>query len=49
MEFCSIDILINNAGNAHGLDTIQDGSLDDWDNMIDSNVKGLCERFTLCF
>ena len=36
MDFCSIDILINNAGNAHGLDTIQDGSLDDWDNMIDS-------------
>ena len=40
-EFSSIDILINNAGNAHGLDTIQDGSLNDWDNMIDSNVKGL--------
>ena len=40
-EFSSIDILINNAGNAHGLDTIQDGSLDDWDNMIDSNLKGL--------
>ena len=40
-EFSSIDILINNAGNAHGLNTIQDGSLDDWDNMIDSNVKGL--------
>jgi len=40
-KFSSIDILINNAGNAHGLDTIQDGSLDDWDNMIDSNVKGL--------
>ena len=40
-EFSSIDILINNAGNAHGLDTIQEGSLDDWDNMIDSNVKGL--------
>ena len=40
-EFSSIDILINNAGNAHGLDTIQDGSLDDWDNMIDSNIKGL--------
>ena len=40
-EFSSIDILINNAGNAHGLETIQDGSLDDWDNMIDSNVKGL--------
>ena len=40
-EFSSIDILINNAGNAHGLDKIQEGSLDDWDNMIDSNVKGL--------
>ena len=40
-KFSSIDILINNAGNANGLDTIQEGSLDDWDNMIDSNVKGL--------
>ena len=40
-EFSTIDVLINNAGNAHGLDTIQEGSLDDWDNMIDSNVKGL--------
>ena len=40
-QFSTIDILINNAGNAHGLDTIQDGSLDDWDNMINSNVKGL--------
>ena len=40
-EFNSVDVLINNAGNAHGLDTIQDGSLDDWDNMFDSNVKGL--------
>ena len=40
-EYNSIDILINNAGNAHGLDKIQDGSLDDWDNMVDSNIKGL--------
>ena len=40
-EFSYIDILINNAGNAHGFDTIQEGSLDDWDNMFDSNVKGL--------
>ena len=40
-QFSSVHILINNAGNAHGLDTIQDGSLDDWDNMINSNVKGL--------
>ena len=40
-EFSSVDILINNAGNAHGLDTIQDGTLDDWDAMMDGNVKGL--------
>jgi NADP-dependent 3-hydroxy acid dehydrogenase YdfG len=40
-EFQQIDILINNAGNAHGLSTIQDGSLADWDAMIDINVKGL--------
>lgn len=40
-EFNSIDILINNAGNAHGLDTIQEGDPDDWDAMIDINVKGL--------
>ncbi|WP_459210326.1 SDR family NAD(P)-dependent oxidoreductase [Aquimarina rhabdastrellae] len=39
--FQNIDILINNAGNAHGLDTIQDGNVDDWDAMIDINVKGL--------
>ena len=40
-EFSSVDILINNAGNAHGLDTIQDGTIDDWDAMMDGNVKGL--------
>lgn len=40
-NFKPIDILINNAGNAHGLDPIQDGSLDDWDAMMDINVKGL--------
>ena len=40
-DFKTIDILINNAGNAHGLDPIQTGSLDDWDAMIDINVKGL--------
>ena len=39
--FKAIDILINNAGNAHGLDPIQDGELEDWDAMIDINVKGL--------
>lgn len=40
-NFKQIDILINNAGNAHGLDPIQDGNLDDWDAMMDGNVKGL--------
>ncbi|WP_339625730.1 SDR family NAD(P)-dependent oxidoreductase [uncultured Maribacter sp.] len=40
-DFAKIDILINNAGNAHGLDTIQEGSVDDWDAMLDINVKGL--------
>ena len=40
-DFKTIDILINNAGNAHGLDPIQTGSLDDWDAMMDINVKGL--------
>ena len=39
--FLTIDILINNAGNAHGLDKIQDGNVEDWDAMIDINVKGL--------
>lgn len=40
-SFSTIDILINNAGNAHGLDPIQDGNLEDWENMIDINLKGL--------
>jgi hypothetical protein len=40
-EFQPIDILINNAGNAHGLDLIQNGDPDDWDAMMDINVKGL--------
>jgi NADP-dependent 3-hydroxy acid dehydrogenase YdfG len=33
--------LVNNAGNAHGMDTIQEGNLEDWDAMLDINVKGL--------
>ena len=36
-----LDILVNNAGNAHGLDSFEDGDLDDWDTMIDLNVRGL--------
>jgi NADP-dependent 3-hydroxy acid dehydrogenase YdfG len=40
-EWRDIDILINNAGLAAGFSPIQDGSLDDWDQMIDTNLKGL--------
>lgn len=40
-DWQNIDVLINNAGNAHGLDPIQTGNTDDWDAMIDINVKGL--------
>lgn len=40
-NFKAIDVLVNNAGNAHGLDPIQTGSTDDWDAMLDINVKGL--------
>jgi 3-hydroxy acid dehydrogenase/malonic semialdehyde reductase len=40
-ELHAIDILVNNAGNAHGLSPIQDGNTDDWDAMIDGNIKGL--------
>lgn len=35
------DILVNNAGTARGLTTLQEGSLDHWDEMIDTNLKGL--------
>lgn len=37
----SIDVLINNAGNAHGLGAIHEGDIDDWEAMLDINVKGL--------
>jgi len=37
----NIDILINNAGLAAGSDPLQDGNIDDWEAMIDTNVKGL--------
>ena len=40
-EWKNIDLLINNAGNAHGLAPIQSGSVEDWDAMMDINVKGL--------
>ena len=40
-DWKSIDVLVNNAGLASGLSTIQEGNTDDWDIMIDTNVKGL--------
>lgn len=36
-----IDILVNNAGGAHGLDLMVEGNIEDWEKMIDFNVKGL--------
>jgi 3-hydroxy acid dehydrogenase/malonic semialdehyde reductase len=36
-----VDVLVNNAGLSQGLDPIQNGSYDDWDTMIDTNIKGL--------
>lgn len=40
-EWQEIDVLINNAGLALGLDKEYEGSVDDWDTMIDTNIKGL--------
>ena len=41
VEWRNIDLLVNNAGLAVGLNHIQDGVLDDWERMIDTNIKGL--------
>ena len=41
VEWRNIDVLVNNAGLAVGLNHIQDGVLDDWERMIDTNIKGL--------
>ena len=40
-EWKSIDILVNNAGLAAGLENIENGSIDHWNRMIDTNIKGL--------
>lgn len=40
-QWKDIDVLINNAGLASGLDFLQDGQVEDWDSMIDTNLKGL--------
>lgn len=37
----NVDVLINNAGLSQGLDPIDKGNTDDWDTMIDTNIKGL--------
>jgi len=48
-EFKAIDVLVNNAGLALGLNLAQDADVDDWDQMIDTNCKGLvyCTRAIL--
>ena len=48
-EFAAIDVLVNNAGLAKGLKPAQEADLDDWDEMIDTNCKGLayCTRAIL--
>jgi 3-hydroxy acid dehydrogenase / malonic semialdehyde reductase len=48
-DLSNVDVLVNNAGGAIGLDPAQNAELDDWDAMIDSNVKGLvyCTRLFL--
>lgn len=40
-EWKKVEVLVNNAGNAHGLAPVQSGDIDDWDAMLDINVKGL--------
>lgn len=40
-DFRSVDILVNNAGLSRGLDKLYSGSVDDWEEMLDTNVKGL--------
>lgn len=40
-KWADIDVLVNNAGGALGKEPIQDGAIEDWDTMIDTNVKGL--------
>lgn len=41
IEWKAVDVLINNAGLSRGLDKLHEGSIEDWEEMIDTNVKGL--------
>jgi len=41
VEWQAIDVLINNAGLALGRDSFEQANLDDWETMIDTNVKGI--------
>jgi 3-hydroxy acid dehydrogenase/malonic semialdehyde reductase len=44
----NVDVLINNAGLSQGLDPIQNGNIDDWETMIDTNVKGfICKPHSI--
>ena len=47
--FCEVDLLVNNAGLALGLEPAHKASLDDWDTMVDTNIKGVmyCTRALL--
>jgi 3-hydroxy acid dehydrogenase / malonic semialdehyde reductase len=48
-DFASVDVLVNNAGLALGLEPAQEANLDDWETMVDANVKGVmyCTRALL--
>lgn len=43
-DFAAVNVLVNNAGLALGLDPAQRASLDDWDTMVDTNCKGLVRK-----
>ena len=40
-DFAAVEVLINNAGLGRGLDKLHEGNVDEWDEMVDTNVKGL--------
>lgn len=40
-EWAEVDVLVNNAGLARGLEPEYEGNMDDWDEMIDTNIRGL--------